>query len=109
MALDETDFDFRLVSNAARQAFNAEIMPYIEDLKIMTPADLEAVYRYFKDKVLVESRSQNDHQTYSRLIRYKTIDTSDDQYFNDLESVLTSWYDRAKARMENPNEQVATS
>lgn len=104
---DGPDFDFRLVSNAARQAFHAEIMPYIQDLRIMTPGDLGAVYTYFKDKVLPEARAQTDHQTYSRLIRYKTIDTSDDQFFNDLESVLTSWYERAKTRMETQNEQAA--
>lgn len=106
MSLDATAFDFRLTSNAARQAFDAEVMPHIQDLSIFTRKDLEMVYTYFKDKVLPDSRSQNNHQTYSRLIRYKSIDTSDDQFFNDLESVLTSWYERAKDRMEKPNEHA---
>lgn len=92
--------EFGLVSNAARQAFSKEIMPYIQDLSIFTRKDLDQAYFYLKDKVLPEAQKQVDHQTYARLIRYKTIDSSDDQFFGNLDSILTSWYERAKQRME---------
>lgn len=100
--------EFGLVSNAARQAFSKEIMPYIQDLSIFTQKDLDQAYFYLKDKVLPEAKKQVDHQTYARLIRYKTIDSSDDQFFGNLGSILTSWYERAKQRMEGTNRAEAS-
>lgn len=103
-----SDYQFRLPAVQARDAFNKEIMPYIEDLSIFTLADLNQAYGYLKETVLPRAKSKADYQTWSRLIRYKSVDSSDDQFFGDLESVLTSWYERAKDRMEKSNEQEVT-
>ena len=100
--------EFGLVSHAAREAFSREIMPYIQDLSIFTRKDLDQAYFYLKDTVFPNARKQMDHQTYARLIRYKTIDSSDDQFFNNLDSILTSWYERAKQRMEGTNRAEAS-
>lgn len=92
--------EFGLVSSAAREAFSKEIMPYIQDLSIFTQKDLDQAYFYLKDTVIPNARTQKDYQTYARLIRYKTIDSSDQQFYDNLDSILTSWYERAKQRME---------
>jgi vacuolar-type H+-ATPase subunit I/STV1 len=105
----DTDYEFSLPSNNARKAFNAEIMPYIQDLSIFTVNDLNQAYGYLKETVLPRAQSKVDYQTYSRLIRYKSVDSSDDQYFDDINKVLDVWYERAKRRMERSNEQESTS
>ncbi len=104
-----TDYEFSLPSNNARKAFNAEIKPYLQDLSIFTANDLNQAYGYLKETVLPRAKSKVDYQTYSRLIRYKSVDSSDDQYFDDINKVLDIWYERAKRRMEKSNEEQATS
>lgn len=98
--------EFKLISHEARRAFHEQIMPYIQDLNIFTMKELNSVYKYFMDKVLPESLSQKDQNTYHRLITYKSVDMSEEQFWEDIATVLTNWYERAKQRMEKQNGRI---
>lgn len=91
---------FRLTSENARRAFNKEVLPYLEDMEIFSVVALDDLYDYFKNVVFPKALSGQDHPTYVRLVHHKSLDSTDTQFFEDLDFVLSKWYERYRDRLE---------
>jgi len=79
---------FALVAPQAREAIYAEIIPQIEEL--VTSIDvLDGLVEQAKGQIVEGFKSKDP--TYTRLIRYKSIDQSDQQYETDLLAAMSDW------------------
>jgi hypothetical protein len=79
---------FALVAPQAREAIYAEIIPQIEEL--VTSIDvLDGLVEQAKGQIVEGFKSKNP--TYTRLIRYKSIDQSDQQYETDILAAMGEW------------------
>lgn len=82
-----------LVAPQARDAIEQEIVPQIQPLV----SSVEVL-----NELTVDLQNQIRHgfkvknQTYTRLIRYKSIDQSDQQYVQDLLESLGDWADKTR-------------
>ncbi len=97
---------FRLTSENARRAFNKEVLPYLEDIQIFSVVQLDDLYDIFKSKIFPMAQSGADHPTYVRLVHHKSLDSTDDQFFEDLNFVLDKWHERFRDRLEQRNGQL---
>ena len=77
-----------LVAPEARDAIRQEIVPQIEEL--ITGVDrLDELVTEIRNQI--EAGFKTKDTTYTRLIRYKSIDQSDQQYERDLVESLGDW------------------
>ena len=79
---------FELVAPQAREAVYAEIVPQIEE-RITSIDVLDGLVEQAKDQIIEGFKSKDP--TYTRLIRYKSIDQSDQQYETDLLAAMSEW------------------
>jgi hypothetical protein len=78
----------QLVSPYARTAIRKEILPQIEE-SIGTKADVKEAHDHVVKEIEEAFRLKNP--TYTGLIKYKSIDQSDDQFLADLVTVMDEW------------------
>lgn len=85
------------VSPMARRAIQREILPQIEESVISEDSvdDLGD-----STKRSIEAAFSFKNELYTRLIQYKGIDQSDDQFLEDLLLVMDEWVRGAKARFK---------
>jgi len=82
---------FVLVSPTARLAIEQEVIPQIDGL-VTSPEVASALCQEVKT-ALTEAFHRKD-ETYTRLIRYKSIDQSDSQFKRDLLLSLDEWLEK---------------
>ena len=85
------------VSPLARRAIKEEILPQIEESVISIDSAEELCS---STKRSIEAAFSYKNEIYTRLIQYKTIDQSDQQFLADLLIVMDEWLRGMKARME---------
>jgi len=84
---DSPKVGFISVAVEARRAFQEEILPGAEHLD-----SAEGLNGFVNDVVLaLEAARKSKDNLYIRLIRYKSIDQTDDRYFDDIQTVLHQW------------------
>jgi len=92
---------FELVAPEAREAVKEEIVPQIEES--VTGIDvLDGLVEQAKGQIVQGFKAKNT--TYTRLIRYKSIDQSDAQYETDLLSALGEWERTTRELLISGNE-----
>lgn len=85
------------VSPLARRAIKSEILPQIEESVISIESAEELCT---STKRSIEAAFSYKNEIYTRLIQYKTIDQSDQQFLGDLLIVMDEWVRGIKARFE---------
>lgn len=85
------------VSPMARRAIQQEILPQIEESVISADSAEELCS---STKRSIEAAFSYKNEIYTRLIQYKTIDQSDQQFLSDLLIVMDEWLRSMKARLE---------
>lgn len=86
-----------VVSPLARKAIEQEVIPQLES-GISSISDVDNIVSSTKDEI--ESAFKTKSQVYTRLISYKSIDQSDNQYLTDLLRVLDEWATSTKNTLE---------
>lgn len=79
---------FTLVSPAARTAVEEELIPQL----LPSVEDRESLIKAYQEGIaVVENGFKEKTEAYTRLISYKTLDQSDEQYRKDLLECLREW------------------
>jgi hypothetical protein len=76
------------ISNAARKAFDAELLPQVE-ASATTPEQVETVRAHLH--TLLDEAMRDKNNLYLLLIRYKSNDAGDAQFFDDLKIATDEW------------------
>jgi len=90
------------VSPMARQAIKQEILPQIEE-SVMSVESAEDLCSSTKRSI--EAAFSYKNEIYTRLISYKGIDQSDQQFLADLMIVMDEWFRGMKAKLEDGEEK----
>lgn len=77
-----------VVSPHARRALKREVLPQLEE-SVTSEAAGRELYAMTEESISESFKSKDE--TYTRLIGYKTIDQSDEQFLEDLIGALRSW------------------
>jgi len=85
------------VSPMARKAIEREVLPQLEAHVTSAKAAEELAEDAKKD---IEAAFKSKSEIYTRLIGYKSIDQSDDQYLKDLLYVMDEWAERTKKMVD---------
>jgi len=81
------------VSPMARKAIEKEILPQIEEMVTSVEVVGELCEEIKKD---IQTAFKGKTEIYTRLIQYKSIDQSDDQFLDDLIHVMDEWATKTK-------------
>lgn len=85
------------VSPMARRAIQQEILPQIEESVISADSAEELCN---STKRSIEAAFSYKNEIYTRLIQYKTIDQSDQQFLSDLLIVMDEWLRSTRAKID---------
>lgn len=88
----------RLVVPEAREAIEQEVVPLIEDM-VTTSEVLRELVEDVQSKISTGFKIKDE--TYTRLIRYKSIDQSDDQFEKALDDALHDWSLKTRKLLDN--------
>jgi hypothetical protein len=91
------------VSPMARKAIKQEILPQIEE-SVLSVEGAEELCE--ETKRAIEAAFSFKNEIYTRLIQYKTIDQSDDQFCDDLLVVMDEWLRGTKATLRDTDEKT---
>jgi len=94
------------VSPMAREAIRKEILPQIEESVVSVDS---AVDMCASTKRSIEAAFSYKNEIYTRLIQYKGIDQSDQQFLANLLIVMDEWLRGMKAQLEDTAEEKAES
>ena len=84
---------FQLVSPMARRAIQEEILPQIESM-VSDENTLNELYD--ESRQMLVSGFKSKSEIYTRMIQYKSIDQSDEQFERDLLACLSQWHETQK-------------
>jgi len=85
------------VSPMARRAIEKEVLPQLDD-SVTSAKDIEELAKSTKDDI--EAAFKAKSEIYTRLIQYKSIDQSDDQFLDDLMHVMDEWAEKTQKVLE---------
>lgn len=85
-----------VVSPMARTAIKREILPQLDDA--VTSAKVAAELAS-SAKAQIEHGFKHKDEVYTRLISYKSIDQSDNQFLRDLLIVMDEWLEKTKSSL----------
>ena len=91
------------VSPMARKAIKAEILPQIEE-SVLSVEGAEELCE--ETKRAIEAAFSFKNEIYTRLIQYKTIDQSDEQFCDDLLVVMDEWLRGTKATLRDTDDKT---
>jgi hypothetical protein len=85
-----------IISPNARKAVEDEIVPMLEEQ--ITNADMIAVMEEQALNLVTVAVTQKN-ESYTRLIRYKSIDQSDTQFFDDVKKSISEWANKMSSSL----------
>jgi len=91
------------VSPMARKAIKAEILPQIEE-SVLSVGGAEDLCE--ETKRAIEAAFSFKNEIYTRLVQYKTIDQSDEQFCDDLLIVMDEWLRGTKATLRDTDDKA---
>lgn len=96
---------FQMVSPYARKAVQQEIVPQIEEM-VTDKASADGLFA--EAHQMIETGFKQKNEVYMRMIQYKGIEQSDQQFKTDLLASLTEWYEDIRKMFEDePQEEPA--
>lgn len=85
-----------IISPNARKAVEDEIVPMLEEH--ITDAGMVSVMEEQALNLVTVAVSQKN-ESYTRLIRYKSIDQSDTQFFDDVKKSISEWANKMSSSL----------